>query len=48
MYVDKKTGLPNRDRVDAMMARLEKQGLLPLSLIHISMCIRDRLVPGPF
>ena len=29
MYVDKKTGLPNRDRVDAMMARLEKQGLLP-------------------
>ena len=29
LYVDKKTGLPNRDRVDAMMARLEKQGLLP-------------------
>ena len=29
MYVDKKTGLPNRDRVDAMMVRLEKQGLLP-------------------
>ena len=27
-----KTGLPNRDRVDAMVARLEKQGLLPSHL----------------